>query len=473
MSDFTPALIDGQDLVTGDSILVHSPYSGDLVGEVTACSAEHLDQAIAVAGRRHAEGALPAFERAEILDRIAAAMLEQSEEFAQSISAESAKPIATARVEAVRAVDTIRFSAAAARTFTGEMVAMDASAAGVGKLGYVKRVPIGVVAGISPFNFPLNLVCHKIAPALAAGVPIVLKPASATPLTALKIARLFEACGLPPGWLNVVPCAGSVANHMVEHEGVAMITFTGSPEVGWGIRARAPKKRVGLELGNNAPVIVEPDADLEVAASKIVAGGFAFSGQTCISVQRVYVHGQVHDELLGMLEQKVAALQVGDPADPTTQVSALIQQSETERVAGWIDEAQGDGARVVVGGGRRERSILEPTLLDRVTPGMRISNTEVFGPVIGVAAYDTFDQAVDLVNDSRYGLQAGVFTADITTALQAADRIDFGGVLINEVPAFRTDQQPYGGMRDSGNTREGPAYAIEEMTERKLIIIQG
>jgi acyl-CoA reductase-like NAD-dependent aldehyde dehydrogenase len=400
-------------------------------------------------------------------------MIERSEEFAQSISAESAKPISTARIEAIRAVDTIRFSAAAARTFTGEMVAMDASSAGVGKLGYVKRVPIGVVAGISPFNFPLNLVCHKIAPALAAGVPMVLKPASATPLTALKVARLFEECGLPSGWLNVVPCAGSVADHMVQHEGIAMITLTGSPEVGWGIRARAPKKRVGLELGNNAPVIVEPDADLEVAATKIVAGGYAFSGQTCISVQRVYVHSQVHEELLSLLEHKVSALRVGDPADPATQVSALINQAETQRVKSWVDTAQLQGARRVMGGQLVDRDVLEPSLLDQVTPEMAISNTEVFGPVIGVAPYDSFDQAVRLANNSRYGLQAGVFTSDISTALRAADQIDFGGVLINEVPAFRTDQQPYGGMRDSGNTREGPAYAIEEMTERRVIIIQG
>jgi len=472
VSKITAALIDGKNVITGESIPVHSPYDGSLVGEVAACTVGHLDLAIAVAKDRHAQGALPAFQRAEILDSIATAMLDRSEEFAQSISAESAKPISTARIEAIRAVDTIRFSAAAARTFTGEMVAMDASSAGVGKIGYVKRIPIGVVAGISPFNFPLNLVCHKIAPALAAGVPMVLKPASATPLTALKVARLFEECGLPPGWLNVVPCAGSVANHMVEHDGVAMITFTGSPEVGWGIRARAPKKRVGLELGNNAPVIVEPDADLDVAASKIVAGGYAFSGQTCISVQRVYVHTKVHAELLELLEHKVAALQVGDPADPATQVSALINHAETDRVEAWVDEAHRQGARLVLGGKRCDRNVLEPTLLDQVTPEMSVSNTEVFGPVIGVAPYDTFDQAVALANNSRYGLQAGVFTQDISTALSAADRIDFGGVLINEVPAFRADQQPYGGMRDSGNTREGPAYAVEEMTERKVIIIQ-
>ncbi|MHB1139101.1 MAG: aldehyde dehydrogenase family protein, partial [Microthrixaceae bacterium] len=429
--------------------------------------------AIAIATERHRGGALPAHERAEVLDRVAVALAERNEEFARSISAETAKPIATARIEATRAVDTVRFSAAAARTFTGETVAMDASAAGVGKVGYVKRVPIGVVGGISPFNFPLNLVCHKIAPAVAAGAPMVLKPASATPLTALRIVRLFEECGLPPGWLNVVTCSGSVANHMVEHDGVAMITFTGSPEVGWGIRAAAPRKRVGLELGNNAPVIIEADADVETAVKKIAAGGYSFSGQTCISVQRVYAHRSVHSEVVAGLAAAAEALVVGGPADAATNVSALIQPKETDRVQSWIEEAIGQGAKLVTGGDRTDREVLRPTVLDGVTREMKVCSTEVFGPFIGVAAYDTFDEAVASANDTRYGLQAAVFTRDIGTALAAADRIDFGGVLINEVPAFRTDQQPYGGVRDSGNTREGPAYAVEEMTERRMIIIQG
>ena len=473
MSEITPALIDGQAVTAADTSIVRSPYDGSVVGEVPACTEADLDRAIAVARERHRAPALPAHERAAVLDRVAVALAERNEEFARSISAESAKPITTARIEATRAVDTIRFSAAAARTFTGEMVAMDASAAGVGKLGFVKRVPIGVVGGISPFNFPLNLVCHKIAPAVAAGAPMVLKPASATPLTALRIVRLFEECGLPPGWLNVVTCSGSVANHMVLHDDVAMITFTGSPEVGWGIRASAPRKRVGLELGNNAPVIIEPDADLDVAVKKIAAGGYGFSGQTCISVQRVYAHRAVHDEFVAALAGAAEQLVVGDPADDATQVSALIQPKESDRVQAWIDEAVDQGAKLVTGGDRTDRDVLRPTVLDGVTRDMKVCTTEVFGPFIGVAAYDTFDEAVELANDTRYGLQASVFTKDIATALSAADRIDFGGVLVNEVPAFRTDQQPYGGVRDSGNTREGPAYAIEEMTERRMIMIQG
>ncbi len=472
MTDVTPALLNGADLLTSDVSEVHSPYDDALVGVVPACTTDDLDRAVAVALERHHAGPPPAHERAAILDRAAALLLERLDEFAVSIARESAKPITTARVEAERAADTIRFAAAVARTFTGEMVAMDASSAGVGKLGYVMRVPVGVVAAISPFNFPLNLVCHKIAPAVAAGCPVVLKPASATPLTALRIARLFEEAGLPPGWLNVITCGGSVANHLVEHPDVAMITFTGSPEVGWGIRARAARKRVGLELGNNAPVILEPSADIATAAAKIAVGGYAFAGQSCISVQRAYVHRSIHDEFVAALAEKVAALKVGDPMDPATNVSALISPKETERVAGWLDEAVADGAGIVTGGDRGEHGVLAPTLVDGVTADMKISHTEVFGPVVGVSSYDTFDEAVALANDTRYGLQAAVFTSDIGTALDAVGRLDFGGVLVNEVPTWRADQQPYGGLRDSGNTREGPAYAVEELTERRMVVIQ-
>jgi acyl-CoA reductase-like NAD-dependent aldehyde dehydrogenase len=473
MTDVTPALIDGEDVTSGDVSEVHSPYDGSTVGAVPACDTDHLDRAVTVAGDRHRSGALPAHERAAILDRVAAALSERIEEFARSITAESAKPIATATVEAQRAVDTVRFSAAVARTLSGEMVPLDASVAGVGKLGFVLRVPIGIVAAISPFNFPLNLVCHKIAPAVAAGCPVVLKPASATPLTALRIARLFEECGLPPGWLNVVTCSGSLADHLVTHDDVAAITFTGSPEVGWGIRARAPRKRVGLELGNNAPVIIEADADWETAAAKIAVAGYGFAGQSCISVQRVFVHRSLHEGFTAALAERVGALRVGDPTDPATEVSALISPGESDRVETWVGDAVAAGARVVAGGGRAEHGVLRPTLLDAVTPDMEVCRNEVFGPVVGIAAYDAFDEAVELANDTRYGLQAGVFTRDVGTALAAAQRLDFGGVLVNEVPTWRADQQPYGGVRDSGNTREGPAYAVEEMTERRMVVLQG
>ena len=473
MTDVTPALIDGEAVTTAESAEVTSPYDGRTVGAVPVCTEVELDRAVAAALARHRGGALPAHERAAVLDRVAVALAERIDEFATSIMEEAAKPITTSRAEVTRAIDTVRFSAAAARTATGDLVAMDASAAGVGKLGYAKRLPIGVVVAITPFNFPLNMVCHKVAPAVAAGCPVVLKPASATPLTALRLANLFAECGLPSGWLNVVTCSGSMANHLVEHPDISMITFTGSPEVGWGIRQRAPRRRVGLELGNNAPVIVAEDADWQTASSKIAVGGYSFSGQSCISVQRVYVHRSLHERFVEDLAARVAALEVGDPADPQTELSALIAPKETERVEGMIGEAADQGARVVTGGDRSEDRVLRPTLLDGVQPTMEVVRTEVFGPVVGVAAFDDLDEAITRANDTRYGLQAGLFSRDLATALRAADELDFGGVLVNEVPTWRADQQPYGGVRDSGNTREGPAYAVQEMTELRMVVVQG
>lgn len=470
--DVTPARINGEEVTSADTTEVRSPYDGRVVGRVPTLGEAEIDRAVAVAVERHRAGAPPAFERAEILDRAAILLADRHEEFAQSISMESAKAITTARVEAQRAVDTIRFAAAVARTATGETIPLDASSAGVGKFGFVKRVPIGVVAAISPFNFPLNLVCHKLAPAIAAGCPVVLKPASATPLTGLKLAALFEEAGLAPGWINTVTVPGKVADHLVLHDDVAMITFTGSPDVGWGIRARAPRKRVSLELGNNAPVIIEPDADIETAAKKISVAGYSFAGQSCISVQRVYVHSAVRAEFLDHLNRFVSELTVGDPADAATAVSSLITEKETARVKSWIDEAAQQGASVDVGGSIGEDGILTPTVLSGVTPDMELSRTEVFGPVVGVAEYTDYDDALRMANETRYGLQAGVFTSDLSKALKAGDVLDFGGVIVNEVPTWRADQMPYGGVRDSGNTREGPAYTIDEMTERRLVVFQ-
>ena len=479
MSDTTTEAIPmriGDDLVPArdDVIVVRSPYDGREVGRVAAGGTTDLDRAVAAAHERHRAGPLPAHERAAILDRAALRLAEPevAERFARSIATEAAKPLATARVEAARAVDTLRFSAAVARTFAGEMVPLDASSAGEGKLGFVLRVPVGVVAAISPFNFPLNLVVHKVAPAIAAGCPVVLKPASATPLTAHLLADLLvDDAGLPPGWLNVVPCPGRVADHLVTHDDVALITFTGSPEVGWGIKARAPRKRVGLELGNNAPVIIEPGADLGAAAQKISVAGYSFAGQSCISVQRVFVHASVHDAFLDELVPRVEALVVGDPLDDATAVSALIDPGETERVAGVITAAAGAGATLLCGGDRRADGVLRPTVLDGVTPAMEVARTEVFGPVVGVAPYSSIDEAFALANDTRYGLQAGIFTPDLAVAMRAVRELDFGGVTVNEVPTWRADQMPYGGLRDSGNTKEGPAWAVREMTEERMVAI--
>jgi acyl-CoA reductase-like NAD-dependent aldehyde dehydrogenase len=478
MTEVTPFRI-GADRIGAASAeavsVVTSPFDGHEIGRVPAGTTADLDRAVAVALARHREGPLPTHQRASILDRAAELLSEpeHQERFARLVAEEAAKPIKTARVEAARAVDTFRFAASTARTFSGDMVPIDASSAGEGKLAFVLRVPIGVVAAISPFNFPLNLVAHKLAPAIAAGCPVVLKPASATPLTALALVELLvEECGLPPGWLNVVTCSGKVADHLVTHDDVSMITFTGSPPVGWGIRGRAAHKRVNLELGNNAPVIIEPDGDWQAAAAKIKVAGFSHAGQSCISVQRIFVHRDVADDFIGALVDGVSQLKVGDPLDDDTDVSALIDPGETERVESWIREAVAEGAEVRTGG-TVENGVLTPTVLTGVLPDMKVCNTEVFGPVVGVATYDDWHEALRLANDTRYGLQAGVFTSNVGRALEAGRVLDFGGVLVNEVPTWRADHMPYGGVRDSGNTREGPPYAVQEMTERRLVVLQG
>jgi acyl-CoA reductase-like NAD-dependent aldehyde dehydrogenase len=311
-----------------------------------------------------------------------------------------------------------------------------------------------------------------LAPAIAAGCPAVLKPASATPLTAIAFARRLEEAGLPPGWVNVVTVPGRVADHLVTHPDVSMVTFTGSPEVGWSIRAKASRVRVSLELGNNAPVIIEPDADLDHAADRIVACGYSYSGQSCISVQRIYAHRTVHDRLRDAICDRVAELKAGPPDDEAGDVSALITAKDTERVQGWVEDAATDGASVLVGGKRDDAGVLQPTVLDGIGPDMLVSRNEVFGPVVGLAAYDDLDDAFAWANDTRYGLQAGIFTSSLATALRAGEVLRFGGVTVNEVPTFRADQMPYGGVKDSGNTREGPAYTYEEMTERRLVIMR-
>jgi acyl-CoA reductase-like NAD-dependent aldehyde dehydrogenase len=461
-------------ITTGDWIEVRAPYDGELLGRVPACGPEQVESAVRAAKSVLAAGPLPAWKRAEILDRAAELVSQRTEALARIIATESAKPIKTARVEAQRCVSTFTFAAVAARTLAGDVVPMDASAAGEGKLAFTLRVPIGIVGAISPFNFPLNLVAHKLAPAIAAGCPVVLKPASQTPLSALSLARiLLDECGLPAGHLNVVTGGGgTVGNAIVDHPDIALITFTGSPEVGWGIRGRAPRKKVGLELGNNAPLIIEPSADIETVAKKVSVAGFSHAGQSCISTQRIYVHESVREQFLDALVPLVEGLVVGAPLDERTDVSALISSGDRDRVQSWVDEAVATGAEVLAGGKLREDGMLAPTVLGGVTPDMKVCANEVFGPVVGVATYSSLDDALRLANDSRYGLQAAIFTADLGDALRAARTLDYGGVLVNEVPTFRADQQPYGGNRDSGNTREGPQWAVKEMTEERLVIIQ-
>jgi acyl-CoA reductase-like NAD-dependent aldehyde dehydrogenase len=464
-------LIGGDWIDTGDWIDVRSPYSGDSVGRVVKGGADETRRAIDAAEQAMA-APLPAHKRAEILVKVAGYLGRRHDEVARTISDEAGKPMKAARVEAQRAMSTYTMAAVEARKLAGEMVPMDAAQAGEGKLAFTLRRPIGVVGAISPFNFPLNLVAHKIAPALAAGCAVVLKPAAQTPLSALLLAELEQEAGLPPGWLNVVvgPSA-EIGDVLVEDERVKLLSFTGSVPVGWGLRERAPKKRVVLELGNATPVIVEADADLEAAATKLAANAFSFAGQSCISVQRIYAQNQVQEAFVDAFVPKVEALRLGDPADEETDVGPVIDGDARDRILAWIEEARDRGARVLTGG-ELDGELIRPTVIADAAPELKVSCEEVFGPVCTVNAYDSLDEAIALANRTRFGLQAGIFTTRLETALRAAEELEFGGVTVNEAPTFRADQMPYGGVKDSGNTREGPAYAIRELTEERLVVIQ-
>ena len=474
MADVRALPLAGERYTSTATITVLSPYNGAVLGEVPACTAADVDRAVASAKAALAAGPLPLWRRAAVLDTAARLLAERRDEFARIIAAEAAKPIKTARVEAERAAGTFLFAAAEARKLAGEMVPLDAGAPGEGKIGFTLRVPIGVVGAIAPFNFPLNLVVHKVAPAIAAGCPVVLKPASQTPFSSIALAELLiDDCGLPADQLHVVTGGGgTVGNAIVDHPDVALITFTGSPPVGWSIRARAPRKRVGLELGNNAPVIIESDGDWKGAAAKIRVAGFSHAGQSCISTQRIYVHRSIADEFTAALVEGVGTLVVGDPMDEATDVSALISQDERERVAAWVEEAQAAGAKVASGGQLTAEGVLQPTVLTDVTPDMKVCAHGGVRPGRRASRPTTTSTTRSrLANDSEYGLQAAIFTADIGKAFKAFRTLDYGGVLVNEVPTWRADQQPYGGLRDSGNTREGPAYSVREMTETRMVVI--
>jgi acyl-CoA reductase-like NAD-dependent aldehyde dehydrogenase len=464
-------LVDGEWIETGAWIDVRSPYDASLVGRVPSAGAEDTRRAIDAA-ERAMRSPLAAHERAAILDRVAALAEERSDEIARTISSEAGKPMKAARIEAARAVSTFTMAAVEARKLAGDVVPMDASTAGTGKLAFTLRVPIGVVGAISPFNFPFNLVAHKLAPALAAGCAVVLKPASVTPLSALLLAELEVEAGLPPGWLNVV-CGPSseIGDVLVEDERVRLITFTGSGPVGWGIRERAPRKRVNLELGNATPVIVAADADLDDVAARLAAHAFSFAGQSCISVQRIYVERPAYDAFVERFVPRVEALVVGDPGEEDTDVGPVIEAEERDRIAAWIAEAKAGGAEILTGG-TLVGEHLRPTVIADAPPDARVSCQEVFGPVCTVAPYDSLEEAIALANGTPFGLQAGIFTGDSKAALRAARELEFGGVTINEAPTFRADQMPYGGVKDSGNTREGPAYAVREMTEERLVVLQ-
>ena len=461
-------LIGGEQVETGEWVEVRSPYSGEVVGRVAKGGAAEARRALDAAAAALASP-LPAHERANILDRVAHLLEERREELAATISAEAGKPLKTARVEAQRAASTYTFAAVEARKLTGETVPMDASQAGDGKLAFTLRLPIGIVGAISPFNFPANLVAHKIAPALAAGCPVVLKPASATPLSALLLANLEEEAGLPPGWINVVVGpAAAIGDELVADPRVKLITFTGSGGVGWNLAERAHTKRVKLELGNATPAIVCSDAP-EDAAAKLAANAFSFAGQSCISVQRIYVLAEAWDSFVAEFVPRVEALKVGDPAQEDTDVGPVISEGERDRILEWIRESNGE---VLAGGDTTADGLITPTVLANPAPDDKVSCEEVFGPVVSLFRVTSLDEALERANATRYGLQAAIFTSDLKTALRAARELEFGGVTVNEAPTFRADQMPYGGVKSSGNTKEGPAWTVREMTEERLVILQ-
>jgi acyl-CoA reductase-like NAD-dependent aldehyde dehydrogenase len=450
------------------TIEVRSPFSGDVVGTVEKNGAAEARAAVDAAAAALA-APLPAHERARILDATAKLLEERQEEAARTISAEAGKPLKAARAEAQRAVSTYTFAAVEARKLAGEMVPMDASPAGEGKLGFTLRLPIGVVGAISPFNFPLNLVAHKIAPALAAGCPVVLKPASSTPLSALFLAGLEEEAGLPAGWLNVVTgSASEIGDVLVADERVKLISFTGSGEVGWGLAERAHRKRVKLELGNATPAIVCADAPAD-AASKLAANAFSFAGQSCISVQRIFVLEDAWDGFVAEFVPKVEALVVGDPADPATDVGPVISGDDRDRILAWVRESQGE---VLTGGDTTDDGVIRPTVIANPGRTDKVQCEEVFGPVVTLTRVASLDDAITQANATRYGLQAAIFSTDVRVCLDAARRLEFGGVTVNEAPTFRADQMPYGGVKASGNTKEGPAWSVREMTEERLVVLQ-
>src|SRR5262245_19939570 len=415
-------------------------------------------------------GILPSHARYHVLQKIAGGLYDRREEFARLMTAESGKPITDAKREVSRAIQTFTVAAEEAKRIPGEVIPLDWTPGTNSHLGILRRIPIGPVLGITPFNFPFYLVAHKVAPALAAGNSILIKPAPQTPLTALLLGEVALEAGIPPGALNILPCDNTVAEQLVVDPRFKLLSFTGSAAVGWMLKARCGKKKVVLELGGNAGVIVEPDADLELAAQRCAVGGFGYAGQSCIAVQRILVHHSISDLFTTKLLLQVARLKAGDPSDDATVVGPLIDQKAAHRVEDWIGEAVTQGARLLLGG-KRMGSVVEATVLSNVTPSMKVSCEEIFGPVVTVTPYRHLDEAIEALNRSAYGLQAGVFTQDINKVFHAFRHGEVGAVLANEVPTFRADHMPYGGVKDSGMGREGLRAAIEEMTEPRLLVM--
>jgi glyceraldehyde-3-phosphate dehydrogenase (NADP+) len=464
-------LVGGRWYRTAAVTSLHNPYSGDLLAQVCQAGSEEAAHAAeaTVVGAAAMRG-LSGYTRYAMLSKAAQLIQSRLEEFAQTITAEAGKPITDARREVGRGIQTFIVAAEEAKRIGGEVVPLDWSPGMETYWGVTRRFPLGPVLGITPFNFPLNLVAHKVAPALAAGNSILIKPAPQTPLTALLLGEVLMEAGVPAGGYNVVPCSNTVAEQLVTDPRFKLLSFTGSAPVGWMLKEKCGKKKVVLELGGNAAVIVEPDADLDHAAQRCVTGGYTYAGQTCISVQRIFVHESVLRPFTERVLAQVERLRTGDPADEGTVVGPLIDPGAARRIENWIEDAVTQGARMLHGGGRTG-SVVMPTVLSEVTPRMKVSCEEVFGPLVTLTPYRDFDAALKAVNDSNYGLQAGIFTKQVGRIFQAFERLDVGAVLANEIPTFRADHMPYGGVKDSGLGREGVRYAIEEMTESKLLVL--
>ena len=464
-------LVDGRWIEDGNLVEVRAPYDGAVIGRVFQGTRQHAEAAIAAAVKAFGTTRrLPAFERQRVLRRVAQGITERKQEFAHTLAQEAGKPIKAARTEVERAIFTFTVAAEESTRIYGEYLPLDWQEFTAGRWGIVRRFPLGPVAGITPFNFPLNLVAHKVAPAIASGCSMVLKPAPQTPLSALLLAETIQQAGWPDGALNVLPLSNEDAGVLVTDERLKMISFTGSAAVGWEIKKRAGKKKVILELGGNAGVIVHSDADLAYAAERCVAGGFVYAGQTCISVQRILVEHSVYGKFTELLLAGVKKLKTGDPLDDTTDLGSLIRESDAARASDWIQEAVRGGARLLCGG-RRNGALLEPAVLTGTKPDMKVNCQEIFAPVVTVEPYDDFNAAVRQINNSPYGLQAGIFTRDAKLLFHAYEELEVGGVIAGDVPAFRIDHMPYGGIKDSGLGREGLRYAIEEMTEPKLLVM--
>ena len=464
-------LVDGKWMEDGEMLEVKAPYDGAVVGRIFQGNRQHAEAAIGAAVKAFGTTRrLPAFERQRVLRCVSEGIAKRKEEFARTLCQEAGKPIKAARTEVERAIFTFTVAAEESTRIYGEYLPLDWQEYTAGRWGIVRRFPLGPIAGITPFNFPLNLVAHKVAPAIAAGCPMVLKPAPQTPLCSLLLAEVVQQAGWPDGALNVLPLSNDDASVLVADDRLKMISFTGSTAVGWQIKKNSSKKKVILELGGNAGVIVHSDSDVEYAAERCVAGGFGYAGQTCISVQRILVEHSVYGKFTDALLSGVKELKTGDPLDETTDVGPLIRESDAVRATEWVQEAVRGGARLLCGGARHG-SIMEPTVLTGTKHDMKVNRQEIFAPVVSVEPYNDFNAAVREINHSAYGLQAGIFTRDAKLMFQAYEELEVGGLVAGDVPSFRIDHMPYGGIKDSGLGREGLRYAIEEMTEPKLMVM--